>query len=80
MDWYQCDHMLKIKSSHSNFYFEIMFSLRPKVTIHLGFFLRKFVTKNFQKLPYLVELVGSFNIEPDEIWRQTFQITKILHY
>ena len=57
MDWYQCDQMLKIKSSHSNFYFEIMFSLRPKVTFGLLF--KKICHKEFSKIA-LSGRVGGF--------------------
>ena len=76
--------MLLIKSSHnfsksrpksSSFYFESMFSLIPKVTIHLAaFFLRKFATKKFQKSPNLVTLASNYKVKRhDRNRRQTFR-------
>ena len=46
------------KSSHIHFYFKRdAYKVAQKVTKHFGFYLRKFVTENFQKSPNLVTLL-----------------------
>ena len=81
--------MLKIKSSPNIsksckkvaiavFTLKQCFHLARKVTIHLGFFLRAFDTKKFQKSPNLVTLpLKSF---PMTFWTSVTRSGELLHF